>query len=82
MSPSVVGWRPRQARRRALVKTGCYRLLVLGATVAVARVGGDVSEAVSVGVAANLVETGADSASERLWDRIVGGFPAVSRGKA
>jgi hypothetical protein len=36
MSTNVTVRRPRQARRRALVKTVCYRLVMIAVTVAVA----------------------------------------------
>jgi uncharacterized membrane protein len=35
---------------------------------------GDVSDAVSVGIVANLVKTGTYYAYERLWDRIAWGL--------
>ncbi|GAB6860380.1 DUF2061 domain-containing protein [Haloplanus litoreus] len=75
MSPSATVRRPRQARRRALVKTVCYRLLMIAVTVAVAWVVvGDVGDAVSVGLVANLVKTGTYYAYERLWDRVAWGL--------
>jgi uncharacterized membrane protein len=74
MTPSVVR-QPRQARTRAVVKTLCYRLLMVAVTIVVAwAVVGDVSDAVSVGIVANLVKTGAYYAYERLWDRIAWGL--------
>ncbi|WP_251341475.1 DUF2061 domain-containing protein [Haloplanus halophilus] len=75
MSSSVAVRRPRQARRRALVKTLCYRALMVAVTVVVAWVVvGDVGDAVSVGLVANLVKTGTYYAYERLWDRIAWGL--------
>jgi hypothetical protein len=47
----------RQARSRAIVKTLCYRLLMIVITVAVALVVGDLGEAASIGLAANLAKT-------------------------
>lgn len=74
MCPSVVR-PPRQARTRAVMKTLCYRLLMVAVTVVVAwAVVGDVSDAVSVGIVANLVKTGTYYAYERLWDRIAWGL--------
>jgi len=75
---SVISRSPRQARTRAIVKTACYRLVMVVVTVAVAwAVVGDISDAVSVGIVANLVKTGTYYAYERLWDRIVWGLPSA-----
>ena len=74
MSPSVGVRRPLQARSRALVKTLCYRLLMIVITVVVALVVvGDLGEAVSIGLVANVVKTGTYYAYERLWDRVAWG---------
>ncbi|NHN49101.1 DUF2061 domain-containing protein [Halostella sp. JP-L12] len=63
--------RPHQNRLRAIVKTLCYRLLMLLITVAVAWVVvGDAGDALNIGLAANLVKTGTYYGYERLWDRI------------
>jgi uncharacterized membrane protein len=68
---------PHQARLRAVVKTLCYRTLMVVVTVAVAwLVVGDVSDAVNIGVVANVVKTGTYYAYERLWDRITWGIPS------
>ncbi|WP_299330779.1 DUF2061 domain-containing protein [Haloplanus sp.] len=76
MSSSVGGRRPRQARSRAIVKTLCYRLLMIVITVAVALVVvGDLGEAASIGLVANLAKTATYYAYERLWDRIAWGIP-------
>lgn len=70
MCPSVAR-RPHQARTRAIVKTLCYRVLMVAITVAVAWiVVGDVGQAASIGIVANVVKTGTYYAHERLWDRI------------
>jgi len=75
MSPNATVRRSRQGRRRALVKTVCYRLVMIAVTVAVAwAVVGDVGDAVSVGLVANLVKTGTYYAYERLWDRVAWGL--------
>jgi len=68
---SSVTRRPRQSRTRTLVKTLCYRLLMVAITVTVAWfVVGDLTEAASIGLVANVVKTGTYYAYERLWDRI------------
>ena len=68
---------PHQARLRAVVKTLCYRGLMVVVTVTVAwLVVGDVGDAVNIGVAANVVKTGTYYAYERLWDRISWGVPS------
>jgi uncharacterized membrane protein len=70
--------RPRQARSRALVKTLCYRLLMVAITVAVALVVvGDFGEAASIGLVANVAKTATYYAYERLWDRIAWGVPGA-----
>lgn len=75
MVPSV-SRRPRQPRSRALVKTLGYRLLMVVVTVAVAWiVVGDLGDAASIGLVANLVKTGTYYAYERLWDRVAWGLP-------
>ena len=63
-----------QARRRAIVKTLCYRLVMLLVTVVVAwAVVGDVGDAVNIGLVANVVKTGTYYLYERTWDRIAWG---------
>jgi uncharacterized membrane protein len=58
------------------VKTLCYRLVMLVITVAVALfVVGDLREAASIGLVANVAKTGTYYAYERLWDRIAWGVP-------
>lgn len=70
-----------QARRRAVVKTLCYRLLMVAITVSVAwLIVGDVGEAVEIGLVANVVKTGTYYAYERLWDRVTWGLPTPERG--
>ncbi|WP_253738083.1 DUF2061 domain-containing protein [Halohasta salina] len=63
-----------QARKRALVKTVCYRLVMVLITVVVAWVFvGNVASALNIGIAANLVKTVTYYAYERLWDHITWG---------
>jgi uncharacterized membrane protein len=82
MSSGVVTDSPRQPRSRALVKTLGYRLLMIVVTVAVAWVVvGDLGDAASIGLAANLIKTGTYYTYERLWDRIAWGLPETARGK-
>ncbi|WP_066412894.1 DUF2061 domain-containing protein [Halorubrum aethiopicum] len=66
-----------QARRRAIVKTLCYRLIMVLITVTVAwAVVGDIGDAVNIGLVANVVKTGTYYFYERTWDRISWGVPA------
>ena len=66
---------PHQRVSRAVVKTLCYRVLMVVITVAVALfVTGDTGEALSIGIAANVVKTGTYYGYERLWDRIAWGM--------
>lgn len=70
---------PRQDWWRAVVKTLCYRLVMVLITVVVAwLVVGDVSDAVNIGLVTNVVKTGTYYAYERLWDRITWGVPSAS----
>jgi uncharacterized membrane protein len=67
--------RPYQGRRRALVKTAGYRLLMILITISVAWiVVGDVGTAIDIGIVANVLKTGTYYAYERLWDRISWGL--------
>jgi uncharacterized membrane protein len=62
------------ARRRAVVKTLCYRALMVTITVAVAwLVVGDVGQAASIGLVTNAVKTLTYYGYERLWDRVARG---------
>lgn len=63
-----------QARKRAVVKTLCYRLfmLLITATVAWAIVG-DVGTALNIGLITNVVKTGTYYLYERTWDHIAWG---------
>lgn len=66
---------PHQRMSRALLKTLLYRVLMVVITVAVALVvTGNTGEALSIGVAANVVKTGTYYGYERLWDRIAWGI--------
>ncbi|WP_226010731.1 DUF2061 domain-containing protein [Halomicrobium salinisoli] len=60
-----------QQRRRAVVKTLCYRLVMVAITVVVAlAVTGSAGDALEIGLAANVVKTVTYYGYERLWDRI------------
>lgn len=75
----IVSRSPHQARLRAIVKTLCYRLLMVFITVAVAwLVVGDVTDALNIGLVANVVKTGTYYTYERLWDRIEWGVGSPS----
>ncbi|MFW5978006.1 MAG: DUF2061 domain-containing protein [Halohasta sp.] len=64
-----------QARKRALVKTLCYRLVMILVTVVVAWIFvGDVGDALNIGLVANVVKTGTYYLYERLWDHITWGL--------
>lgn len=74
MAPTMLSRSTLQARRRAIVKTLCYRLFMLAITVAIAFVViGDVGDALNIGLAANVLKTGTYYLYERLWDRIAWG---------
>lgn len=63
-----------QGRKRAIVKTLCYRSVMLLITVCVAwLVVGDLSNALNIGLVANVVKTGTYYVYERTWDRIAWG---------
>lgn len=63
-----------QARRRAIVKTVCYRLFMVLITVTIAFVViGDVGDALNIGLAANVLKTGTYYLYERTWDHIAWG---------
>jgi len=65
-------------RKRALVKTFCYRALMVAITVCVAwAVVGDVGDAVNIGLVTNVVKTGTYYAYERLWDHVAWGVAGV-----
>ena len=60
-----------QVRSRVLVRTLGYRCLMVVITVLVAwMVVGDVSAALNIGFATNVVKTGTYFAYERLWDHV------------
>jgi len=60
-----------QERKRAIVKTLCYRLFMIAITVVVAWLStGDVSDALSIGLVSNAVKTGTYYVYERVWDHI------------
>lgn len=68
---AAIGRSPLQARSRALTKTLLYRALMVVITVIVALVvTGNVTDAINIGLVANVVKTGTYYAHERLWDRI------------
>lgn len=75
MSTVAFSGKPHQNRLRAVVKTLCYRLLMVLITVSVAWfVVGNVADALNIGIAANVVKTGTYYTYERLWDRISWGL--------
>jgi len=65
----------RERRRRTVVKTVLYRLLMLLITVGVALLfTGAVDQALQIGLAANAVKTGTYYGYDRLWSRIAWGI--------
>lgn len=74
MAAATRSERPTQTRSRALVKTVCYRLFMFAITAAVAfLVTGTASEALSIGLATNLLKTGTYYVYERAWARVAWG---------
>ena len=74
MTRSVFSRSALQARKRAIVKTLCYRIVMVLITIAIAwLIVGDVGDAVNIGVAANLLKTGTYYLYERAWDHITWG---------
>jgi len=72
---SLVSRSALHARKRALVKTLCYRALMVAITVLVAwAVVGDVSTAVNIGLVANVVKTVTYYSYERLWGHVTWGL--------
>jgi len=75
MVRNLVSGSAHQQRKRAVVKTLCYRLLMILVTVVVAWVFvGDVADAVNIGIAANVIKTVTYYGYERLWDHIAWGL--------
>ena len=74
MTRSVFSRSALQARKRAIVKTLCYRIVMVLITIAIAwLIVGDVGDAVNIGIAANLLKTGTYYLYERAWDHITWG---------
>lgn len=68
-----------QARKRAIAKTLCYRLVMVTITVVVAwAVVGDVGDALNIGVVTNAVKTATYYGYERLWDHVTWGVAGRS----
>ena len=68
-----------QQRKRAIVKTLCYRLFMIVITVVVAWLFiGDVSDALGIGLVSNLVKTATYYAYERAWDHVTWGVSGAS----
>jgi len=71
MGRNVVSRSAIQARKRAIVKTLCYRLFMMLITILVAwLIVGDVSAAINIGLITNLLKTGTYYVYERTWDHI------------
>jgi len=75
MLGDVVSRSALQARRRAITKTFCYRLVMVLITIAVAwLIVGDVGDAVNIGLVTNVLKTGTYYLYERVWDHITWGI--------
>ncbi|ELY91877.1 hypothetical protein C483_08799 [Natrialba hulunbeirensis JCM 10989] len=75
LTPSIISHGALQAHSRTLVKTLTYRLLMVLVTITVAfLVTGSGSDAVNIGIAANLLKTGTYYGYERLWAHISWGL--------
>ena len=75
MAGVTISERPTQTRSRALVQTGCYRVFMFLITAAVAfLVTGTASEALSIGLATNLLKTGTYYVYERAWAHVTWGI--------
>ena len=71
---SLVSRSALHARKRALAKTLCYRAIMVAITILVAwLVVGNVSDAVNIGLVANVVKTVTYYSYERLWDHVTWG---------
>lgn len=67
----VLRQRPHQRLSRTVAKTLGYRFFMVCITVAIAfLVVGDVGDALSIGLIANVVKTGTYFVYERAWDHI------------
>jgi len=63
-----------QARKRAIAKTLCYRLVMVAITVGIAWIiVGDVGDALNIGLVANVLKTATYYGYERLWDHVAWG---------
>lgn len=68
-----------QPQKRALLKTLCYRILMVVITITVAwTVIGDVGAAIDIGIIANIAKTGTYYLYERTWDHITWGVPLTA----
>ncbi|AHG02456.1 hypothetical protein HALDL1_01525 [Halobacterium sp. DL1] len=77
MLRDYISRRPHEARLRAVVKTLCYRALMVAITIVVAWVvTGSTTDAINIGLVTNLIKTGTYYGYERLWNRISWGVTA------
>jgi len=64
-----------QARKRAVVKTLCYRLVMVTITVVIAWiVVGDIGDALNIGLVTNALKTATYYGYERLWGHVAWGI--------
>jgi len=72
-----VSWSSHQQHRRAIVKTVCYRFLMVLITIAAAfLITGSGVQALGIGLVSNTVKTVTYYCYERLWARISWGIHA------
>lgn len=78
MKPELVTQTAIASRKRAAVKTLCYRLLMVSITVVIAfLIVGDGWEALHIGLATNVLKSGTYYAYERLWSHVEWGISHV-----
>lgn len=71
MKPNLVTQTAIVSRKRAVVKTLCYRLLMVSITVVIAfLIVGDGWEALHIGLVTNVLKSGTYYAYERLWSHV------------
>lgn len=76
--PGLLRRVPLQSRRRALVKTLLYRVLMIAITITVAfAITADVSAAVNIGIVANVVKTLTYYGYERVWNHVAWGLASA-----
>lgn len=71
MKPNSISRQAIASRKRAVVKTLSYRLVMVSITVGIAfLIVGDVFEALNIGLVTNVLKSGTYYIYERLWSHI------------